>query len=155
MPFSHDTEHSLACVVDLVNSAPVSGTVETLSDLDALGDFVARHDVSEVSRLTVRDLREVHDLREAIHAHRTMRCELGQMRATYDAGDLDGMARLLIVPRIAPRLVYARNDRWLPALEHMLADRGGFVAVGLAHLIGDRGLPELLARAGYTVIRAT
>ena len=95
------------------------------------------------------------DLREAIHAHRTMRCELAQMRATYDAGDLDGMARLLIVPRIAPRLVYARNDRWLPELEHMLADHGGFVAVGLAHLIGDHGLPELLARAGYTVTRAT
>jgi uncharacterized protein YbaP (TraB family) len=98
---------------------------------------------------------EISDLREAIHAHRTMRCELAQMRATYDAGDLDGMARLLIVPKIAPRLVYARNDRWLPELEQMLADRGGFVAVGLAHLIGEHGLPELLAHAGYTVTRAT
>jgi len=66
MPFSHDTEHSLACVVDLVNSAPTSGNVEMLSDLDALGDFVARHEISEVSRLTVRDLGEVHALREAI-----------------------------------------------------------------------------------------
>lgn len=97
----------------------------------------------------------IADLREAIHAHRTMRCELTQMRATYDAGDLDAMAKLLIVPRIAPQLVYARNDRWLPELEQMLADRGGFVAVGLAHLIGDHGLPELLVRAGYTVTRAT
>ncbi len=66
MPFSHDTEHSLACVVDLLNSAPTEGTVETLSDLDALGDFVARHEISEVSRLTVRDLREVQELREQI-----------------------------------------------------------------------------------------
>ena len=97
----------------------------------------------------------IDDLREAIHAHRTMRCELTQMRATYDSGNLDGMAKLLIVPRIAGKLVYARNDRWLPVLEQMLADRGGFVAVGLAHLIGDHGLPELLARAGYTVTRAT
>ncbi len=96
---------------------------------------------------------EIGDLKEAIHARRTMRCELAQMRGIYDAGDLDGMARLLIVPRIAPQLVYARNDRWLPALEQMLGDRGGFVAVGLAHLIGDHGLPELLAHAGYTVAR--
>jgi uncharacterized protein YbaP (TraB family) len=62
---------------------------------------------------------------------------------------------VLIVPRIAPALVYARNEHWLPELEAMLADRGGFVAVGLAHLIGDRGLPELLAKAGYTVTRGT
>ena len=77
------------------------------------------------------------------------------MRATYEAGDLDRMAKLLIIPRVAPALVYARNDHWLPALEHMLDDHGGFVAVGLAHLIGDHGLAELLAHAGYTVTRAT
>jgi predicted RNA-binding Zn ribbon-like protein len=66
MPFSHDTEHSLACVVDLVNSAPTPGTVELLPDLDALSDFVARHDISEVSRLTIRDLKDVYRLREDI-----------------------------------------------------------------------------------------
>lgn len=96
---------------------------------------------------------EISDLKEAIHARKAMRCELDEMRSIYDAGDLDGMATLLIVPRIAPQLVYARNDRWLPALEKMLADRGGFVAVGLGHMIGDRGLPALLAHAGYTVAR--
>ncbi len=96
---------------------------------------------------------EIDDLKEAIHARKAMRCELAQMRATYDAGDLDSMARLLIVPRIAPQLVYARNDRWLPALEHMAGERGGFVAVGLAHMIGERGLPALLEHAGYTVTR--
>ena len=96
---------------------------------------------------------EINDLKEAIHARKAMRCELDEMRSIYDAGDLDGMARLLIVPRIAPQLVYARNDRWLPALEKMLGDRGGFVAVGLGHLIGDHGLPALLARAGFTVTR--
>ncbi len=66
MLFSHDTEHSLACVVDLVNSAPTRGTGELLPDLDALTDFVARHEVSEVSRLTLTDLRAVHALREKI-----------------------------------------------------------------------------------------
>ena len=66
MLFSHDTEHSLACVVDLVNSAPTRGTDEQLRDLDALGDFVARHDVSEVTQLTHGDLRAVRDLRDEI-----------------------------------------------------------------------------------------
>ena len=30
MLFSHDTEHSLACAVDLVNSAPVDGADDGL-----------------------------------------------------------------------------------------------------------------------------
>jgi predicted RNA-binding Zn ribbon-like protein len=66
MLFSHDTEHSLACVVDLVNSSPSAGTDELLPDLDSLGDFVARHEVSDVSRLTLTDLRAVHALRDEI-----------------------------------------------------------------------------------------
>jgi predicted RNA-binding Zn ribbon-like protein len=66
--FSHDTEHSLACAVDLVNSAPRGGTDEGLPDLNALRDFVVRHDVSEVGRLTAADLQAVRDLRDAIRA---------------------------------------------------------------------------------------
>ena len=71
MLFSHDTEHSLACVVHLVNSAPAPGdpphgNEEQLPDLDALGDFVVRFDVSEVTQLGQADLQAVHDLREEI-----------------------------------------------------------------------------------------
>ena len=66
MLFSRDTEHSLACAVDLVNSAPVDGADEGLPDLAALHDFVHRHDVSEVGRLTTADLRGVRRLRDAV-----------------------------------------------------------------------------------------
>jgi predicted RNA-binding Zn ribbon-like protein len=64
--FSHDTEHALTCVVDLVNSAPSAGTEELLGDLDALAGFVTLHEVSEVGALTVTDLADVHELRAAI-----------------------------------------------------------------------------------------
>jgi predicted RNA-binding Zn ribbon-like protein len=64
--FSHDTEHSLACVVDLANSAPSTTTPESLSDLDALLSFVDRHDVSEVGPLTEGDLDAVRRLRDEI-----------------------------------------------------------------------------------------
>ena len=93
------------------------------------------------------------DLREVIHQRRDVRCALSQMRVIYDAGDLDDMTKLLIVPRTADTLVWARNRAWMPKLEGYLASSGGFVAVGLAHLIGDNGLPAMLARAGYTVTR--
>ena len=68
MLFSHDTEHSLACAVDLVNSAPSSSYDEGLPDLPSLQDFVRRHDVSEVDRLTGADLAYVHLLRDSVRA---------------------------------------------------------------------------------------
>lgn len=68
MLFSHDTEHSLACAVDLVNSAPLGSNEEGLRDLAALREFVVRHDVSEVGRLSAADLEGVQQLRETIRA---------------------------------------------------------------------------------------
>lgn len=68
MLFSHDTEHSLACIVDLVNSAPSASVEERLPDLDSLGGFVSRHDISEVTQLTRQDLSAVHELRLVVRA---------------------------------------------------------------------------------------
>ena len=66
MLFSHDTERSLACIVDLVNSAPSTGTGELLGDVGALTSLVVRHDVSDVGELTVADLRGVQELRDLV-----------------------------------------------------------------------------------------
>lgn len=66
MLFSHDTEHSLASVVDLVNTAPSAGNGELLPDLDALAEWVRIQDVSGVSRLTQDDLDAVRELRDRI-----------------------------------------------------------------------------------------
>ena len=95
----------------------------------------------------------VQDLSEAIHARAAMRCEPARLRAAYRTGDLDLMVALLVVDRTAEPLLWARNRAWQPKLEAYLADKGAFVAVGLAHLLGDKGLPAMLAAAGYTVER--
>ncbi|NUR07533.1 MAG: CGNR zinc finger domain-containing protein [Nocardioidaceae bacterium] len=70
MLFSHDTEHSLDCVVDLVNTAAATagGAEEQLPDTEALAAFVVDHDVSEVGELTETDLRDVQRLRAALAA---------------------------------------------------------------------------------------
>jgi len=96
----------------------------------------------------------VPDLAEAIHARGAMHCEVDRLAVAYRTGDVELMASLLIVPRSADTLLWARNRAWQPALERYLADGGAFVAVGLGHLLGDNGLPAMLERAGYTVERA-
>lgn len=96
----------------------------------------------------------VADLAEVIHARNAMHCEVDRLGTAYKTGDLDLMASLLIVPRTADTLLWARNRAWFPKLEAYLGDGGAFVAVGLGHLLGEHGLPAMLAAAGYTVERA-
>lgn len=94
----------------------------------------------------------IADLRQAIGARKTMRCELAELRGLYAAGDLPALQRRLLIAQ-TERLIVDRTKAWLPKVEALLRARGGFVAVGLGHLVGDEGLPALLARAGYRVER--
>lgn len=67
MLFSHDTEHALAIVVDLVNTAPATTATERLPDLAALRAFVDRNKISDADRLGGDDLGEMRALRDGLH----------------------------------------------------------------------------------------
>lgn len=54
-------------------------------------------------------------------------------------------------PEEEDALIYSRNAAWAHALPAIFKDRSTFLAVGAAHLPGDRGLLALLREAGYTV----
>ncbi|MBZ0234276.1 MAG: TraB/GumN family protein, partial [Deltaproteobacteria bacterium] len=92
----------------------------------------------------------IPDLVEAIDARKTIRCDLARNRAAYAAGDEAWMLRTFQTERTKP-LLGPRNAKWLPRLEGYLRGDGAFVAVGIGHLLGDAGLPAMLARAGYRV----
>lgn len=66
MLFSHDVEHALAGAVDLVNSAPGNNSPDQLADVADLAEFVRAHDISDVGRVTSRDLEAVRRLRAAM-----------------------------------------------------------------------------------------
>lgn len=94
----------------------------------------------------------IPDLQQAIHARKTMACELSTMLATYKTGDLAAMQKLLVVDG-KTGLLGPRNKAWLPKIVAYFDRGGAFVAVGLGHMFGDEGLPALLEQAGYTVAR--
>jgi uncharacterized protein YbaP (TraB family) len=94
------------------------------------------------------------DLSRAIHDRYTYGCEIAQLRAAYAAGDELALGQMLQVAAGRAILV-ERNKLWLPAIEAYAAREGGFVAVGLGHLLGDSGLPALLEHDGFTVTRFT
>lgn len=50
-------------------------------------------------------------------------------------------------------ILYARNRDWIPKLQKLFEQDNVFVAVGCDHLMGDKGVPALLTKQGYTVTR--
>lgn len=68
------------------------------------------------------------------------------MKAGYTAAELEEMDEVL---------VYKRNADWIPKLEKLFREDQVFVAVGADHLIGPRGVVELLKKEGFSVTRIT
>jgi predicted RNA-binding Zn ribbon-like protein len=99
MPFSHDTEVSLAGAAALVNTVGLDGdTLVTLADLDA---FLARNRVSGVMRRTPEELESVRALRPRI-------------RKFWTVADPDEAAALVneILDEADARPYLFRHDEW-------------------------------------------
>lgn len=52
-------------------------------------------------------------------------------------------------------LLYKRNAAWIAPIEKLHAEGGGFIAVGAAHVVGPRGVLDLLEKKGFAVTRVT
>ncbi|HEX6472363.1 MAG TPA: CGNR zinc finger domain-containing protein [Streptosporangiaceae bacterium] len=138
MIFTHDTEHALGAVVDLVNTGPAASGEEGLPDLDALRRFVRRADISDVSRVDLDDLIAVRRLRDRFHA-------------VFAAGDLDQVVALVngIVGEVktTPHLTDHDGYDWhvhffapgAPLAEHLSADCG----MALAFVVSSGELDRL------------
>ena len=135
MLFSHDTEHSLASVVDLVNTSPDAGGGELLPDVQALSGWVRRHDVSGISRLTADDLDAVRLLRDRIRP---------VFSAPDDASASEVVNALISQAPVTPRLTdhdgYAFHIHYFAEgaslVDHLATDGGMALAQVIA--LGER-----------------
>jgi uncharacterized protein YbaP (TraB family) len=64
--------------------------------------------------------------------------------------DVEQIAR---TPGFYDVVLFKRNAHWLPTIEAALAQGDAFVAVGAAHLLGERGLLAEFQKRGYAVTR--
>ncbi len=78
----------------------------------------------------------------------------------FFAQDLNGIAAALdmdlegdcaTTPEEKDVLIYNRNASWAKSLPAIMQAKSTFLAVGAGHLPGERGLLNLLRKAGYTV----
>jgi predicted RNA-binding Zn ribbon-like protein len=132
---SHDTEHSLLCVVDLVNSGPRAGTPDPLGSVEALQRFVERHRVSEIGPLDHTDVAAVQRLRDRV-------------RPVFSAGGDDAAAAavnaIIAESPVTPRLTDHDGYHWhmhyftpgARLAEHLAVDCG--IALGHVIAAGER-----------------
>jgi len=94
-------------------------------------------------------------LRSIVDDPETAREEARRLRHAYLS--LDEAEVLEVLSAMGPEereaTFHRRNEAWLTRLVPQLREGNAFVAVGLAHLVGEGSLVELLVREGFTVER--
>lgn len=123
MSFGHDVEHSLAVVVDLVNTDPDSAGEELLPDIASLRAFVADHRLSDVGTLTSSDLDAVHELRPRL------RELFSAADTTFAAGLVNSLLKgAQLCPRLAEHDGYDWHIHYFAPgtaiADHLLIDGG-------------------------------
>jgi uncharacterized protein YbaP (TraB family) len=82
---------------------------------------------------------------------------LMKIKDAWTTGDVSALDNLLNeglkdVPSLFARLVTDRNAAWIPRIEEMVKSRDdALVVVGAGHLVGKKGVVEMLRAKGYAV----
>ena len=86
--------------------------------------------------------------------------KLEDLTAAYVAGNLAGLEAIVFdeeemakFPKMMEILLDRRNQDWVPKIEKRIAAGNVFIAVGAAHLIGEKGVVKLLEKKGHSVKR--
>ena len=111
-------------------------------------DYLIGMGVGEESAFILHSLQDLEQLDSMLQ----------QMIEDWRSGDTRGLNQLFIAPMaqqypdIYQSLLVQRNQDWLPKIEQLLATEATeLVLVGVAHLVGEDGLIEVLQARGYRV----
>ncbi len=144
----YDAQHGVEQIIEAAAQKDGKGGcgLETLDGQLGLLDGLPADLQKEILMQAIDEAGDIEDkIEPMISAWRTGD-ERGLERSLDD--DFDGY------PELADALIYERNARWAVQVDEMLqGDEDVLLVVGAMHLIGDRGLPALLEKRGFTVRR--
>lgn len=74
----------------------------------------------------------------------------------YSSQDIDAIYNYTVeeskeMPDFIENFIYKRNSNWIPVIEGLITKQKTFIAVGAAHLGGEKGVVELLRKQGYNL----
>ena len=94
-------------------------------------------------------------LKDTIQEMDKEKTQLLDLQKVYLKGDTIGAKKLLFdpadmkkYPKLYEVFFHRRNANWIPVLEKHILEGKAFVAVGAGHMLGDKGLIELLKKKG-------
>jgi uncharacterized protein YbaP (TraB family) len=123
-------------------------TVDAFETVDEQIGFIETMGEGEESEFVLLSLRDLEKIDEDIES----------MISIWRNGDSDSLVDLFVedmeesTPGVYQSLLLDRNNKWMPTIEAMFNDADTeFILVGVAHLVGEDGLIELLRAKGYQV----
>lgn len=122
---------------------PVGGLETVESQVDLLYGTPISIQADEIRK-------SLDDIQSGIEATRLM-------ADAYLAHDINKLYSIITDPKTgmteeeAQRMIYNRNNAWVELLTGLLPTASIFIAVGAGHLPGEKGLINLLRKAGYNV----
>lgn len=128
-----------------IADAKALGQLETVQQQIGFIAAMGENNESEFILLSLRDLEETDELIE-------------EMIRAWRSGDNLTLAEMFVddmkseAPELYDLLLLQRNLKWIPQIEQMLKDADTeFVLVGVAHIVGENGLLDLLTGKGYEI----
>ncbi len=144
----YDVQHGVEQIIqaEARDAGKESCGLETLDGQLGLLDGLPGELQNEILLQALEEAGEIESLIEPMLDAWRRGDEAGLERSLED--DFEGY------PELADALIYDRNARWADQVSRMLGgDEDVLVVVGAMHLVGERGLPALLADRGFRVAR--
>jgi uncharacterized protein YbaP (TraB family) len=144
----YDVEHGVETIIEAIvarDGKPSCG-LEEIDEQLAMLDGLSPELQLELLLQSIEEAAEIEQV-------------FAPMLAAWRDGDEQTFARYLNeefaeYPELAELLIYERNARWVSQVAAMLDGSDDvLLVVGALHLVGERGLPEMLRERGYQVKR--
>jgi uncharacterized protein YbaP (TraB family) len=99
---------------------------------------------------------QVKALLHSVNNFAAQKEEFRKLMADYRTGNADEIFDYTLHPlennpRFIEEFYFKRNQEWLPKIEKMMNEDASFIALGVSHLEGERGILKLLEGKGYTL----
>ena len=123
------------------NNMKISGLESMKDQMDALDAIPVEEQIMTISDTSKYSKQDLTEYRQMIDLYKNQKLnELGLMEKDEE-----------IILKYSDRIVTNRNKHWVSVLKKKLKKQACFIAVGIGHLPGTKGLILLLRKAGYTV----